>query len=108
ILQSQNAILSKIKSEISEVESAMRAMQAKRDTLVSEARLLRATIRQHQGVLSPIRCLPPEIVGEIFLYFVPALGGNHHVPVARSPWRLGHICRYWRSVALSVQSLWSV
>ncbi|KAJ7685552.1 hypothetical protein DFH06DRAFT_1463559 [Mycena polygramma] len=120
ILQTQNAVLSKLKAEISQVHSAVREMQAKRNALISEERLLRAKIRLYQGVFSPIRRLPPEIIGEIFLNLVPVLGGNHQlprsprygarveVPVARPPWYLGHICRYWRSVALSVQCLWSV
>ncbi|KAJ6454279.1 hypothetical protein DFH09DRAFT_889174, partial [Mycena vulgaris] len=56
----------------------------------------------------PVRHLPPEILGQIFLYFVPSLHydsdwKSHRVGL---PWKLGHICRLWRTVALSLSQLW--
>lgn len=61
--------------------------------------------------------LPPEVLGEIFLLAtvcVPlALGQKFHTGyIIRSsdgfcPLNLVHVCRYWRAVAFSMQSLWT-
>ncbi|KAJ7685551.1 hypothetical protein DFH06DRAFT_46249 [Mycena polygramma] len=91
-------------------------MQAKRNALINEEHSLVAKMHQYKGVISPIRRLPPEIIGEIFLHFAPVFGTTHiphdsgrrSVSKAEIPWYLGQICRYWRRVALSVRSLWSV
>ncbi|KAJ6531250.1 hypothetical protein B0H19DRAFT_905164, partial [Mycena capillaripes] len=108
--------LSRLKAEISETHSIVRA---KRNSLITEEYALLNEMRRYKGVISPIRRLPPEIIGAIFLYLAPVLGSNHQlrrrgpleldrVPRVRIPWHLGHICRYWRAVALSTRSLWSV
>ncbi|KAJ6526625.1 hypothetical protein DFH09DRAFT_1046092 [Mycena vulgaris] len=73
------------------------------------------------SILSPIRRLPLEIVGEIFLYFVPSFQCHSDFRIQEAqtwiqeahsrvkfPWKLGHICRLWRTIALSLGQLWSV
>ncbi|KAJ7633184.1 hypothetical protein FB45DRAFT_914552 [Roridomyces roridus] len=67
---------------------------------------LAARADQYQTVLSPARRLPPELVCEIMTQ-VPCtreIGGPE--PVAQTPWRLGHICRSWRSWVLEYPRLW--
>ncbi|KAJ7029359.1 hypothetical protein C8F04DRAFT_1398445 [Mycena alexandri] len=49
---------------------------------------------------------PPEILGEIFLASIPVLGNRENRP-AYLPWTLSHVCRYWRTSALSFPKLWS-
>ncbi|KAJ7656965.1 hypothetical protein DFH06DRAFT_1198889 [Mycena polygramma] len=117
-MQTRNATLARVKAEILEVHSVVREMQAKRNALIEKEYALLDELHRYEGVLSPVRRLPPEIVGEI-LYFAPVLESDHGFSTreqyqctdlgrAEIPWRLGHICRYWRTVALSVRSLWSV
>ncbi|KAJ6479298.1 hypothetical protein C8R47DRAFT_1286111 [Mycena vitilis] len=79
IIRTQNATLSTLRAEILEVHSAVRAMQKKRNALVEQEYALLAEMRRCNGVLSPIRRLPPEIVGEILLYFTPSLRSDHRV-----------------------------
>ncbi|KAJ6622876.1 hypothetical protein B0H10DRAFT_862807 [Mycena sp. CBHHK59/15] len=50
--------------------------------------------------------LPTEILGDIFLHSIPELGDGDG-PRAHFPWILSHVCRYWRTTALSFQKLWS-
>ncbi|TFK27303.1 hypothetical protein FA15DRAFT_666593 [Coprinopsis marcescibilis] len=63
--------------------------------------------------------LPPEILGEIFLYYLQATEGAP-TPTGRtfgnvsaydgattSPITLSHVCSYWRSLSLSTPTLWS-
>ncbi|KAJ7656960.1 hypothetical protein DFH06DRAFT_1298134 [Mycena polygramma] len=125
IMRAQNATLSTLRAEILEVHSAVREMQTNRNALIEQEYALLAEIRRCKGVMSPIRRLPPEIVGEILLYFAPSLRSDHRVRSrlyyecphgmpddgverVETPWHLGQICRYWRTVALSLRSLWSV
>ncbi|KAJ7799841.1 hypothetical protein B0H14DRAFT_2387808, partial [Mycena olivaceomarginata] len=72
--------------------------------LHDEKRALCKEMRRCEGIISPIRRFPPEIVGEIFLYFTPALMndhrfvdeyGNHRDQPCKIPWHLGQICSYW-------------
>ncbi|KAJ7706923.1 hypothetical protein B0H17DRAFT_572757 [Mycena rosella] len=48
---------------------------------------------------------PPEILGEIFLASIPALGRTEDR--AHFHWSLSHVCRHWRTSALSFPKLWS-
>ncbi|KAJ7171944.1 hypothetical protein C8R46DRAFT_1032105 [Mycena filopes] len=102
-------------TELSEVDSALDALQARRSILLREQDVLYSEQEQCICLMSPIRRLPPEIVGEIFLYFAPVLRHNydlhstlHLPPPTEIPWYLGHISQYWRRVALSLRPLWSV
>ncbi|KAJ3523200.1 hypothetical protein NMY22_g11546 [Coprinellus aureogranulatus] len=54
----------------------------------------------HDVLASPttISCLPPEILSRIFL--------NLRYPTDLSCFRVGLVCRYWRSVALGYPELW--
>ncbi|KAJ7483350.1 hypothetical protein FB451DRAFT_104841 [Mycena latifolia] len=68
-------------------------------------------LAQNDSILSPLRRMPPEILGDIFLWTLPSLYdvlGGCGFDVGRSPWVLGHISSRWRAVALSTPSLWSL
>lgn len=62
-----------------------------------------------------INDLPPEILGQIFVQatILQPIGRNTHKGflIRRShkwaPLNFVHVCRYWREVALSMQTLWS-
>ena len=71
------------------------------ESLVIESQLLRS-IEAHRAVLSPVRYLPTEILLEIFFHYAD----NPRPRIATMPWRLGHISRRWRKIALSLPSLW--
>ncbi|KAJ7620286.1 hypothetical protein FB45DRAFT_1094394 [Roridomyces roridus] len=63
-------------------------------------------IRSHTGILGASRRVPAELVVEIFSHTTESRRvGKAAVPCP--PWRLGHICKFWRDVALSVPSLWN-
>ncbi|KAJ6476243.1 hypothetical protein C8R45DRAFT_1216943, partial [Mycena sanguinolenta] len=66
---------------------------------------------QYTNILAPIRQLPSEIIGEIFLYFTPVMHPYTDLRLPRRvglPWKLAHICRRWRSISLSLSQLWAV
>lgn len=60
--------------------------------------------RSHLKLLSVLRRLPTEILVEIFLHVLEVpTDPTHNSP----PWRLGHICRRWRNIALGTPMLWT-
>ncbi|KAJ7762478.1 hypothetical protein B0H16DRAFT_515485 [Mycena metata] len=50
--------------------------------------------------------LPPEIVSEIFIQFLPLYPEAPPLSGSLSPLLLGQICRRWREIALSTPKLW--
>ncbi|KAJ7353628.1 hypothetical protein DFH08DRAFT_774729 [Mycena albidolilacea] len=97
ILQDKKVELSALGDEISRLELTLRALRRKYADLVAE-------VNQYSSILSPIRTLPHEIIGEIFLYFSPSMDNTH--AQVRLPWKLGHICYRWRTIAFALGELW--
>ena len=93
---------------ITEAEASIEELRRRFSTLdhasrVIESKLLE-TIEAHRALLSPVRYLPSEVLQEIFLRYA-----DTRVPsgtIRTIPWRLGHISRRWRKIALSLPSLW--
>lgn len=95
--------------------AAQRAQAAKMDAFISQLpEHLRRPIQQQfaklDGIGYPILTLPNEITSEIFLWCLPeslssvtgTLGRPFHAPML-----LIHICRAWRSIAISTPRLWA-
>jgi hypothetical protein len=61
-------------------------------------RQLRNEIANNRSFIAPIRRLPFEILGELFLAYID-IGG--------SPWELTRICKSWRVSAINTPRLWS-
>ncbi|KAF9269785.1 hypothetical protein L218DRAFT_850694, partial [Marasmius fiardii PR-910] len=60
---------------------------------------------KHRALLSPIRRVPPDILGEIFFHSLPA----DSLPTRcahTSPILLSSICRSWRDVSFNTPRLW--
>ncbi|KAJ7602684.1 hypothetical protein DFH06DRAFT_1023556, partial [Mycena polygramma] len=62
---------------------------------------------RNRGILSPLRKMPPEVLGEIFLLAVPTEKAPWPRRVTDSPWYLTHVSSHWRAVAVSIPALWS-
>ncbi|KAJ7636864.1 hypothetical protein FB45DRAFT_907538 [Roridomyces roridus] len=75
-----------LSEQISDLQSTLTA-------LVAECESLDCQIRKHEGVLSPLRRMPPEILFTIF-GFTP-------------PWLVSAVCARWRTICLSQPLLWS-
>ena len=57
-----------------------------------------------ESLLSPIQCMPAEIMAEIFCWSLP---NNPNLKVSYPPLLLGRVCSNWRKIALSTPRLWS-
>ncbi|KAJ7679482.1 hypothetical protein DFH06DRAFT_511789 [Mycena polygramma] len=67
------------------------------------------------GALAIFHSFPNEILGDIFLWTTPTMAyftnsepRKGSFDVRLSPWKLGHVSRHWRAVALTTPSLWTV
>ena len=80
-------------------------LDAKIDELLLRRRCLHTYRDLLSTHLSPVRFLPPELLGEIFRYCLPQdydESGAHKAVMLPS-----HVCKRWRDVALSTPALWT-
>ncbi|KAJ7158553.1 hypothetical protein C8R46DRAFT_1354515 [Mycena filopes] len=74
--------------------------------LLTEREDTHETLEAHRALLSPIRRIPPEVLGEIFFHCLPR--DTFVQPSAtRAPLLLTQISSNWRSVALATPALWT-
>ncbi|THU75963.1 hypothetical protein K435DRAFT_706010, partial [Dendrothele bispora CBS 962.96] len=90
-------------TEIARLETAISVLKHKRARLEGH-------IAKFRSLLSPIRRLPPEILGLIFLLRCEEIGNNftfpelyRHLPAVI----LSQVCTGWRKVASNTPSIWS-
>ncbi|PBK60976.1 hypothetical protein ARMSODRAFT_1089971 [Armillaria solidipes] len=73
--------------------------------LTNKRRHLQQYINAHQGILSPIRTFPSEILAEIFMQ---TLDDHYDVfDTKRGPWVFGHVCHRWKDISRSCPALWT-
>jgi hypothetical protein len=86
-------------AEVERCQSALNHLVRNRDEASG-------VLEKHRVSLSPVRRLPPEVLGEIFLHCLP--GGAFVTPAPlQPPLLLANVCTMWRSIALSTAGLWS-
>ncbi|KAJ7466020.1 hypothetical protein FB451DRAFT_1041286, partial [Mycena latifolia] len=93
-----------LKSSLSDqiTEIRMNLMRLEREELHASRHIERCVF-----ALAPVRRVPLEILAHIFLCYTNLLGKVESVEVKNGVWILGHICSYWRAVALSTPDLWT-
>ncbi|KAF8802136.1 hypothetical protein BYT27DRAFT_7197212 [Phlegmacium glaucopus] len=91
ILQLDEAILN-TDEQILSMQNKILVMQTRRAQLIQQR-------RGYSSLLSPVRCLPIEIFGKIFVYATQ----DH----PRHVLKLSAVCQLWRYAALSTPVLWS-
>ncbi|KAK7008301.1 hypothetical protein R3P38DRAFT_3592278 [Favolaschia claudopus] len=78
--------------------------------MVEEILILKFIINAHHSILSAVRRLPPEILGEIFLLALPDvdyIDSDVAEHIKGTPWLLSHVCRRWRAAIQGNPLLWS-
>ncbi|KAJ7147895.1 hypothetical protein C8R43DRAFT_524916 [Mycena crocata] len=102
-----SAYIDQLECQISLADEAIVFLLRRRAELMEAA-------STHKAILSPIRRLPAEILGEIFSFAVDAsfhFGDISEVSGPASnhaPWLLTRVCRHWAAVALATPALWSM
>ncbi|KAJ7607956.1 hypothetical protein FB45DRAFT_392307 [Roridomyces roridus] len=106
-----------VRQRLTEAQARLGVLDARIEALVlaltqlaEERENLSERVHQYKGVLSPIRRIPPELIGDIFAsvsYKRTISSAYDETTVEQPPWILAHICRSWRDIALGFSSLWS-
>ncbi|KAJ6580786.1 hypothetical protein B0H19DRAFT_894069, partial [Mycena capillaripes] len=102
--------ISKTDAPLACLDNEISKLQEKLKQLEDERTLLSSYRTQNTAILSPLRRLPPEVLGEIFSWTMPsvndALDLGRFDTGANSPWVLTRVCSRWRAISLSTPSLW--
>ncbi|KAJ7769165.1 hypothetical protein DFH07DRAFT_880567 [Mycena maculata] len=110
-LDTINRILSKADARLAYLDHAISRLQDGLADLEEERTWISGFRMLNKGILSPLRRMPPEILCEIFAYTLPVPSADAAVcaplNLSASPWVLTHISSRWRTMALSIPSLWS-
>ncbi|KAJ7648235.1 hypothetical protein DFH06DRAFT_1332471 [Mycena polygramma] len=94
--------ISKIDKHLAELDVEIERLQERMRELQNEWALLSHYRDRNHGVLSPVRRIPPEVLGEIFSWT------SRKMRMKDSPWLFTHVSQYWRAVAVSHSKLWSL
>ncbi|KAJ7178163.1 hypothetical protein C8R46DRAFT_1346390 [Mycena filopes] len=84
-------------------ERSLRSQNAVKKLLETEQDLLYDRLSAY---IYPVLTLPPEIVSEIFVHFLPVYPRRAPRKGRYSPVVLTQICRLWREIAVSTPRLW--
>ncbi|KAJ7609328.1 hypothetical protein DFH06DRAFT_187316 [Mycena polygramma] len=101
VLFETDARLASLDNEITRASEQLEKLKQKRSALASHR-------RQNGAILSLLRMMPLEILGEIFMLTLPSPRPQKGIQMTDSPWVLTHVCRDWKKIALSLHSLWSL
>jgi len=105
ILQIEQFLSEPLK-RLSTLDAEIKRVQSILDELHHERRALSEEIEAHRALISPIRQLPLDVLGEIFVHCLPE-GRNAVMSSEEAPILLGRICSAWRSIARSTPRLWA-
>ncbi|KAJ7330534.1 hypothetical protein DFH08DRAFT_314625 [Mycena albidolilacea] len=98
--------LARLDDEIAKIQETLNQLERKRSSLS----IYRA---RNKAILSPLRRMPPEVLGEIFSRTLPSITEMWREQacqeyMANNPWVLSHTCSQWRGISLSTPQLWSL
>ncbi|KAJ7198375.1 hypothetical protein GGX14DRAFT_470268 [Mycena pura] len=94
---SKKAKISILNDQIAQVQRTLRRLESQRAELAD-------LVESHRGVVSTIRRLPEEVLGEIFSQYLGASDSRLHSPKALS--HIIGVCAGWRAIALASPLLW--
>ncbi|KIK62010.1 hypothetical protein GYMLUDRAFT_165362, partial [Collybiopsis luxurians FD-317 M1] len=93
--------------ELQRLQSEIASVRAVFDGLLYKKKRVETYIEAHQALMSPIRQLPSETLGEIFLRCLPLDSAYGVRSLKHAPLLMTTICRNWRRIAIETPRLWS-
>ncbi|KAJ7681834.1 hypothetical protein DFH06DRAFT_1159445 [Mycena polygramma] len=100
------AVISQTVVTLTRVDDEISRLRERLGQLETERYQLEHCVLQHRAILSPLRRLPAEVLGEIFSWTLPVACERYSI--AQSPWVLTHASQHWRDVAIGTPALWSL
>ncbi|KAJ7773582.1 hypothetical protein DFH07DRAFT_952631 [Mycena maculata] len=104
------SVLSQGDAHLAYLDDEIAQLQARLQQLEGERVSLSHYQAQNRVIISPLRRMPPEIMGELFSLTLPSYGATRNYrkfSMRDSPWLLTQISARWRRISISVPSLWS-
>lgn len=102
----KESLLPKNIQDLNDLDSEILILEARLEELRTKRNNKDEAIRQLQSIVSPLRSMCSEILGEIFLRCLP----THRHPIVETtecPILLTHVCHFWRQTAILDTRLWS-
>ncbi|KAF8184246.1 hypothetical protein BJ912DRAFT_881144 [Pholiota molesta] len=98
-LEAPSANLRALECQLIQLQEQLETKRERRDTLSR-------SIDEHYNLLTPFRCLPDDILREIFVACLPT---EHEsmMDCNEPPLVLGYVCTSWRSVTYGTPRLWA-
>ncbi|KAJ7501043.1 hypothetical protein B0H11DRAFT_753727 [Mycena galericulata] len=109
--QEIGCLLDSLRPEVSRLEDAILKLSTVVSHLKFTKRRREKFLTDLQGVLSPIRRIPAEILAEIFLHCRnnSSCAATYALTDTReAPLLLGHVCSRWRMVSYGTPRLWDI
>ncbi|KAK7014288.1 F-box domain-containing protein [Favolaschia claudopus] len=102
-LKADRAFLAQTNVQIPELEMQLSALER----LLAVLRIARRTAQERlDSYTYPLSTLPNELIGEIFLCFLPPYPQPPPLVGRLSPTCLTQVCRRWRDISLTTPALW--
>ncbi|KAF7345525.1 F-box domain-containing protein [Mycena venus] len=103
VVMDTDARLACIDADMANPHEKLKQLEEERESLSSYR-------TRNKAILSPLRRMPSEILGEIFWWTLPSIGYRINAAgfdTAQSPWLLTRISSRWRAICVSTPSFWS-
>ncbi|KAJ7148394.1 hypothetical protein C8R43DRAFT_1236834 [Mycena crocata] len=81
------------------LDAQIAAVRTSLDNLIRKRSILEVETREHEGTLSPLRRMPPELLSLIFVL-------THIHDKNPAPWKISQVCRRWQAIVSSQPSFW--
>ncbi|KAF5313339.1 hypothetical protein D9611_008666 [Ephemerocybe angulata] len=91
-------------AQVASVQQAIDGLSKRIVKLQGQLKALEGQRRQHQAILSPIRRIPLEILGEIFALVLPDV---LYDAARQMLMHLNLVCKSWRNACLLAHQLWT-
>nr|GAT56694.1 predicted protein [Mycena chlorophos] len=100
------SFLHPLRPELSTLDAEIHRLQTLLDAATKERNDLHGFVAAHEALLSPMRRIPNDVLGLIFLHTLPERR-NTALDASEGPLLLMRVCRYWRDLTLATPRLWA-
>lgn len=98
------------KTEMDQLDSEISKTRALLASLLDRHNQKAERLAFLRGAISPLKQIPSEILGEIFVFYGEGkpvvLPPNYYSSQPRYPWTLGQVSSYWRKVLWNTPDVW--
>nr|GAT55180.1 predicted protein [Mycena chlorophos] len=98
--------LNPIREKLAQADAEIVRLRELLGTAIEKRDALQMVVSAHDALVSPMRRIPDDVLGAIFLETLPERR-NTALHATEGPLLLVQVCRYWRDLAYSLPRLWA-